>query len=94
MPKTQPREQPKDKDMEQHKRETLIALVGEQVLHALGEPAGLQKVHVRWLWEDHYRVNILIGKDAVTSKIANSYFVQADGDGKIVEASPKITKPF
>jgi len=41
----------------------------------------LHKVQVRRLWDDHYRVNVLIGEDAASAKIANSYFVEADGDG-------------
>jgi hypothetical protein len=40
------------------KRETLNALVREQVLHALGEPEGLLNVQVRPLWEGHFRVKI------------------------------------
>ena len=49
---------------------------------------------VRPLWQDHYRVNVFVGGNAVLAKIANSYFVQADGDGNIVKASPKITKQY
>jgi hypothetical protein len=90
----QQREQHKDKDMERHQREALNALIGEQVIHTLGEPGGLHKVQVRRLWEDHYRVNVLIGADAASATIANSYFVEADGDGNIVKASPKITKQY
>ena len=79
---------------EQHKRETLNALIGEQVIHTLGVPDGLHNVQVRRLWKDHYRVNVLIGQDVASTKIANSYFVQVDGDGNIVESSPKITKRY
>jgi hypothetical protein len=78
--------------MARHKREMLNALIGEQVIHTLGEPDGLHRVQVRRLWKDHYRVNVLIGKDAASAKIANSYFVEANSDGNIVESSPKITK--
>ena len=81
-------------DLKQHKRETLDALIGEQVIHTLGAPGDLLRVQVRQLWKNHYRVNIFIGPDAASARIANSYFLQADGDGNIVESTPKITKRY
>jgi hypothetical protein len=39
-------------------------------------------------------VNVFVGANPVLAKIANSYFVQADGDGNIVEARPKITRQY
>lgn len=82
------------KQIEKQKRENLSALVGEQVLHTLGEPGALHKIQVRRLWDNHYRVNVLIGPDAATARISNSFFVEADGEGKIVKASPAITKQY
>lgn len=90
MPTEPPREQ--HKDLEQHRRETQKALIREQVLHTLGEPAGLHKVQVRRLWEDHYRVNVVVGTDAASARIANSYFLTADSDGKIIASNPKLAK--
>jgi hypothetical protein len=90
MPTKQQREQ--DRDLEQHKSETLQALIEEQVLHKLGRPVGLRNVQVRRLWENRYRVNVLIGENAVSAKIANSYFVRADSDGNIVDSNPVMTK--
>ena len=81
-------------DLERHKRETLNALIGERVIHTLGEPADLLQVQVRRLWENYYRVNILIGADAASGKVANSYFLQADGDGNILQSTPKILKQY
>jgi hypothetical protein len=63
-------------------------------MHTLGEPADLLQVNVRRLWEDCFRVNVLIGRDIVSVKIANSYFVKADSDGNIVESSPKIIMQY
>jgi len=83
-----------DQDTEQHKREMLKTRIGEQVMHTLGEPGDLLKVQVRLLWENHYRVNVLIGGDAASVRIANSYFVKADSDGNIVVSTPKITKQY
>ncbi len=90
MATAQQREQ--QKDMEQHKREALNALIGEQVIHTLGEPNGLHGVQVRRLWANHYRVNVYVGENAASARIADSYFVEADGDGNIVASTPKITK--
>jgi len=82
------------KDLKQHQRETLNTLIGEQVMHTLGEPGNLLRVQVRRLWKDHYRVNVFIGPDAASAKVGESYFLQTDGDGNIVESTPKITKHY
>ncbi len=92
MPTTLKREP--QKDMERHQRETLHALIGQQLIHSLGKPGDLLQVQVRQLWEDYFRVNVLTGRDIASVKIANSYFVKADSDGNIVESSPKITKQY
>ena len=88
---TQQREH--DKVAEQHRRETLNALIAGQVLHGLGRPDFLHRIKVHSLWESFYRVNVLIGEDAVSLKVANSYFLKADSEGKIVESTPKISRP-
>ena len=54
-------------DIEQHKRELLSALVAEQVIDTLGRPDELLKVQVRPLWQGHFRVNVLVGVDAVSA---------------------------
>jgi hypothetical protein len=80
--------------MKKHAQETLRALIGEHVMHALGEPGSLYKLLVHRLWKDHYRVNVLVGENAAVARIANSYFVLADSDGNIVKTSPKITRQY
>jgi hypothetical protein len=90
MPTTQQREQ--DRSLDQHKSETLQALVEEQVIHRLGKPVGVRNVQVRRLWENRYRVNVLVGDNAASAKIANSYFVKADGNGNIVDSNPEMTR--
>ena len=80
--------------VESHKREMLTALIGKQVLHALGEPRNLLKVQVRPLWDGYYRVNVLVGVDATCAKIPHSYFVLADDDGNVLAATPKIHKHY
>jgi hypothetical protein len=80
--------------LERHKQEALNALIGEQVIHTLGEPASLLKVSVRPLWANVYRVNVFVGPDAVSARIANSFFLTVDGDGKIAASTPKITRQY
>ena len=80
--------------LERQKRETLNALVGEQVLHALGEPGDLLKVQVRPLWEGNYRVNVFVGVNAASARVANSYFVVADGDGNILGSTPEVRRQY
>jgi hypothetical protein len=90
MPTKQQREQ--DRDLEQHKTETLRSLVEEQAIHRLGKPVGLRNMQVRRLWENRYRVNVIVGENAVSAKIAKSYFVKSDSDGNIVDSNPAMTK--
>lgn len=82
------------KDLEQHQREALQTLIGEQIIHTLGAPVDLVQLQVRRLWENYFRVNVFIGRDITSAKIANSYFVQADSDGNIVESTPRIMKQY
>lgn len=79
-------------DDEQHRRALLNAVIEEQVLHALGRPEDLFQVQVRGLWEDHFRANVFVGKDAASVKVAHSYFLVTDKDGQIVKSTPSITK--
>jgi hypothetical protein len=81
-------------DDERRSREKLNTLIGEQVIRTLGRPPGLQQVQVRCLWEAHYRVNVLVGEDITSLKIAASYFVQADGNGNILSSDPRITNQY
>jgi hypothetical protein len=90
VPMTQQRKQ--HDDMERHKHEVLNTLVGEQVVHSLGELKSLHRVQVCRLWKDHYRVNIFIGGDLFSAKIANSYFVEADSNGNIVVSRPTLAR--
>ena len=92
MAKTQQGEQ--DKDLGQDQREALSNVIGEQVLHTLGAPGDLLKVQVRPLWEDRYRVNVLVGGNAASARVAHSYFLVADGDGNITAATPKIARQY
>jgi hypothetical protein len=78
---------------ERQGREKLTTLIGERVIRALGKPQGLYRVQVWPLWAAYYRVNVLVG-EAASVEIPNSYFVEADDDGNILSAVPRITKQY
>jgi hypothetical protein len=93
MPNKLQTEQPKDQ-MGRDEREALENLIREQVIHTLGKPNDLRNVQVRKVWDNHYRVNIIVGENAGSVRVANSYLVAIDGDGKVVTTTPKITKQY
>jgi hypothetical protein len=80
----------KDKGLERH----LTDAIARHVLQSLGRPDDLQRVQVRKLWNRHYRVNVFAGSDANSIRVANSYFLVADDDGKIIESKPPIEKLY
>ena len=69
-------------------------LVREQVVHALGKPTDLRDVQVKKLWADHYRVNILVGPNPASIRVAHSYFVVIDSEGSLIASTPEITKQY
>ena len=81
------------RDQEKQELNELNALIGRHVMGTLGQQADLHKVQVRRLWENYYRVNILVGPDADSAKVADSYFLKVDGDGNIIESTPNIQRP-
>ena len=80
--------------MERHRQEALNALIGERVMHILGEPDDLVIVSTRPLWGPYYRVNVFVGPDVASARVANSYFLTVDGDGNITASAPKLTKQY
>lgn len=92
LPMAQPRAQ--HDGTERRDQDALNAVIREQVMHALGEPDDLLAVAVRQLWNRFYRVNIFVGPEVSSARVANSYFVEIDGDGKIAAAAPKITRQY
>jgi hypothetical protein len=82
------------RDQEKQTGQQRKTVIGKQVMQTLGQPGHLYEVQVRFLWEDRYRVNILVGLDAASAKVAHSYFLVADCDGNIVASTPKITRQY
>jgi hypothetical protein len=72
----------------------LETIVRDNVLLALGRPAGLQRAQARHMWNDYYRVNVFVGVDAASCKVAHSFFLKADGGGRILMSSPAITREY
>jgi hypothetical protein len=72
----------------------LEAVIRDSVLSELGRPRGLVRVQVKCVWGDCYRVNVFVGADAASAKVAHSYFLEADGDGKVLTSSPAITRAY
>jgi hypothetical protein len=64
------------------------------VLAALGRPPDLFRAVVRPLWQNHYRVNVLVGTDLTSACIAHSYFVEAGASGEILSAVPRIIRQY
>jgi hypothetical protein len=81
-------------EQEKQERSHLNAAIGKHVILTLGQPRDLHKVQVRPLWGDHYRVNVLVGVDAATAKVAHSYFLVVDGAGNILTSNPQIGRQY
>jgi hypothetical protein len=83
-----------DKIQKQQTRQQRKVAIGQHVMHTLGQPGNLYAVQVRDLWDDHYRVNVFVGVDAASAKVAHSYFLVADSNGNILASTPKITRQY
>ena len=64
------------------------------MVRSLGSPADLFQVQVRPLGNEHYRVNILVGKGVTSVRVADSFFLTADDEGNIVTSSPEIVRHY
>jgi hypothetical protein len=83
-----------DNQLARQKRDTLNELIAKQVVQLLGSPTDLFNVQVRPLGGDRYRVNIFVGKYATSARIADSFFLTADDEGKILNSSPEIARLY
>lgn len=68
--------------------------IGSHVLHALGRPEDFRGVKVHFLWEGHYRVNVLVGRDATSYRVANSFFLVVDDGGNVLASTPKVERRY
>jgi hypothetical protein len=84
----------RDEHIDRQTGNRLNHLIAEQVVQSLGSPADLLKVQVRPLGRDRYRVNVFVGKDGTPARIADSFFLTADDQGKILKSSPEIARLY
>ena len=73
---------------------TRHVLIGNHVLSALGKPANLLQIQVRPLWDERYRVNVLVGPHVASARVANSFFLTVDEDGNVITSTPPIEKLY
>jgi hypothetical protein len=85
---------PKDEGLGHAERAAIRGFIEKQVIHRLGSPGDLLMVNVRPVGGDRYRVNVVVGEYVTTSRIAQSYFVVADGEGNILSSTPTITRLY
>ena len=85
-----------EKRVEQKSQEAglLEIAVRDKVLCNLGNPPIPHRIQVKCVWGDSYRVNVFIGPDVSSFKVAHSFFLKADGDGNILTSSPAITRVY
>src|SRR2546421_11663994 len=84
----------RDHLVDREKNDALNHVIAVNVVQSLGSPADLLKVQVRPVGRDRYRVNVFVGKDATSARIADSFFLTADERGKILTSSPEIAKLY
>jgi hypothetical protein len=70
------------------------AAIAKSVIAALGRPAAFLKATVRQVGGDTYRVNVVTGSDPASARIAHSFFVVADADGRVTGSTPAITRLY
>ena len=72
----------------------LEAVVADNILFELGVPPGPHRLQVRRVWGHDYRANLFLGDDAASFKVARSYCLSADGDGKVLACCPPIVRTY
>jgi len=93
--KGKPLPQLSEKSQEHHGELSQISAdIGKHVMLSLGQPSNLYRVQVRQLWEDRFRINVYVGADLASAKVAHSFFLKIDSEGQIVSSSPRITRQY
>lgn len=81
-------------EQEHQKEEQRSAQIGVEVIRVLGQPAGFRRVDVRQLWDCRYRINVLVGENNATARVAHSFFVVTDDQGNVVSSEPKLGRQY
>ena len=66
------------------------AMIRTAVLGTMKQRDRGERIQVHLLWDNHYRVNVIVGDAALSVTIAKSYFLIVDGSGKIVASTPAL----
>jgi hypothetical protein len=95
-PKPEEPRRPDRKRARQREREAglLEAAARDNVMLAPGGPPPPHRARVRRVWGACYRVNVFVGAGAASLRVAHSFFLRADGDGKALASSPAITRLY
>jgi hypothetical protein len=72
----------------------LEADVARNVLDMLGTPPRLYRVVLRQVSDLKYRANVFVGAGAGIFRVAHSFFLEVDTEGKVVESSPAISRMY
>lgn len=64
------------------------------VMTALGRPADFLRVTSRRVTDRSHRVNVIVGGDPTMARIAHSFFVTADDDGRLTGSAPPIVRLY
>lgn len=79
-------------ESQKQERQQMDSALGRRVVSCLEPTGDIQRVQVRLLWENRYRVNVYVGADAASVRIASSYFLVTDAVGNIIESSPALER--
>lgn len=69
-------------------------LIRQHILNTLGRQPYLYKVQVKRLWDNTYRVNVLVGAAVDVARCHHSYFVEANDDGAVLSSTPKLVRVY
>jgi hypothetical protein len=70
------------------------AAICRHVLGVLGRPVDFLRITVRQVTSEGHRVNVVVGPDMATARIAHSYFITTDELGNVQKSTPLITKHY
>lgn len=88
------KEEKRQPDQKKQEKGLLEAVIRDNVLTELGQPDGIVRVQVTCVWGNRYRANVFVGANLTSLKVAHSYFLEADGNGKILSSSPALKQVY
>ncbi len=83
-----------DEGAEARPADRIKGAIAAAVLRRLGRPTDLIRVAVVPLWANRYRVNVQTGADVVSTRIAHSFFLEANEAGEVVASDPAVVRVY